>query len=126
MRLLLGIGLVCAALYSPANAALELGDSIYLLPPAGQRAIVDDGISAATRCMVETMLADSRLAAKGTDNLTEVLTDAAISCSRFLKAMIYAYDAVYGEGAGMKFLDEKFLEHFVRHPPSRPTAGAAP
>jgi hypothetical protein len=68
-------------------------------------------VAKATECIVRTVSADPRSAAAlGGVALNEMIVDSVPSCLVPLRAMIEAYDQLFGEGAGEQFFVGPYLD----------------
>jgi hypothetical protein len=106
--------LVAASLIVPV--AIDRGVSWHL-PEAGtalqfdqKDAAVETLVSSATECIVRTVAANPRLAVATAAEFNELIVESVPSCTEDLRAMIGAYDHVYGDGAGETFFSGAYLD----------------
>jgi hypothetical protein len=90
------------------------------LPFAQKEAAVGPLVSSATECIAGTVSADPRFAVvKGADEFNDLIVQSVPSCTDDLRAMIDAYDRVYGEGAGETFFSGPYLDRLPAEITSR-------
>jgi hypothetical protein len=68
-------------------------------------------INSATDCIARTVSADPRFARTADGSgLNELIVDSVPSCLAALRAMIDAYDSLFGAGAGEEFFTGRYLD----------------
>jgi hypothetical protein len=67
-------------------------------------------IATATDCIVRTVSADPRFPAAAGAGLNDLIVDSVTSCLVPLRAMIDAYDRLFGDGAGESFFMGPYLD----------------
>jgi hypothetical protein len=83
----------------------ELGRGQMTVPE--KRAVVRPLVSSATECIARTVTKDPRFA---TAALNELIVDSVPTCVDAVRAMIDAYDRVFGPGAGETFFMGPYLD----------------
>jgi hypothetical protein len=106
--------LVAASLVVPV--ALDRGTS-WPLPETGtalplnkKNAADEPLVSSATECIARTVAANPRLAVVTAAEFNELIVESVRFCTDDLRAMIDAYDQIYGEGAGETFFSGAYLD----------------
>jgi hypothetical protein len=106
--------LVAASLVVPV--AIDRGPS-WPTPEAGtalsldkKDAAVETLVSSATECIARTVAANPRLTVATAAEFNELIVESVPSCTDDLRAMINAYDRIYGAGAGETFFSGVYLD----------------
>jgi hypothetical protein len=80
------------------------------MPFAQKEAAVAPLISSATECIARTVSSDPRFAVAGASEFNDLIVASVPSCADDLRAMIDAYDHLYGAGAGESFFTGPYLD----------------
>jgi hypothetical protein len=80
------------------------------LPLDKKGATVENLVASATECIARTVAANPRLTVATAAELNELIVASVPSCTDDLRAMISAYDHIYGEGAGETFFSGAYLD----------------
>jgi hypothetical protein len=107
---------VSAALIVPIS--IDRAAPLVLSPPAIERSIpawrksaaIRPLVSSATDCIAHKVSADPRFVTVDPAGLNNLIVDSMPSCVEPLRAMIDAYDRLFGDGAGEKFFMGPYLD----------------
>ena len=106
--------LVAASLIVPVaidrSVSWPLPDAGTALPFTKKDAAVATLVSSATECIARTVAANPRLTVATAAEFNELIVESVPSCTDDLRAMIDAYDRIYGEGAGQTFFNGVYLD----------------
>ena len=80
------------------------------MSPGRKAAVVRPLIRSATECIARTVSKDPRMASASGAGFNDLLVDSMSSCVTPLRAMIDAYDDLFGDGAGEKFFLGPYLD----------------
>ena len=76
-----------------------------------RNAVVETLVSSATECIARTVSTNPRLVdAGGAAEFNDLIVESVPSCTEDLRAMIEAYDHIYGQGAGETFFSGAYLD----------------
>jgi hypothetical protein len=104
---------VAAALIVPVSiehAIPPTHDRSVSAPTSRKAAALHPLINSATECIARTVSADPRFATASSSALNELIVDSVPSCLAPLRAMIDAYDGLFGDGAGEEFFMGRYLD----------------
>ena len=80
------------------------------MPGWRKRATIRPLVSTATDCIARTVSTDPRLATADAAALNDLIVDSMPSCVVPLRAMIDAYDRLFGDGTGERFFMGPYLD----------------
>jgi hypothetical protein len=80
------------------------------VPPARKSVAIRPLMNRATDCIARTVWADPRFATADPAARNNLIVDSVPSCIAPLRAMIDAYDQMFGDGAGEKFFMGPYLD----------------
>jgi hypothetical protein len=80
------------------------------MPVWRKNAAIRPLIASATECIVRTVSADPRLPNSAGAALNDIIVESITTCVAPVRAMIDAYDTLFGEGAGESFFMGPYLD----------------
>jgi hypothetical protein len=112
---LIGLSLVVNAAVEPYLPPLEGHAERYQLTPHQKNALVQPLIRSATDCVVHAVTGDPKFqAAMPANQINNLIVASMDTCLQPMRAMIDAYDRLFGAGAGEAFFMGPYLEVLPR------------
>ena len=112
---LIGLSLVVNAAVEPYQPPLDGNAAHHQLTPHQKNALVTPLIRSATDCVVQAVLGNPKFqAAMPTNEINNLIVAAMDTCLQPMRAMIDAYDRLFGPGTGEAFFMGPYLEVLPR------------